>query len=86
MKDLPLVHNINRNACIGLERLADEWKSLAKPYPPLVVRVLHRARLMYYGKATKTDKWPYQVCRSIMSHLNLCTYVCEYGCGGILPV
>ena len=45
--------------------VAQEWKRLARPYPPLIVRVLSRSRLRHYGKPHKTDKWPYQVQKQI---------------------
>ncbi|KAM5145356.1 RPA-related protein RADX isoform 2-T2 [Mantella aurantiaca] len=43
----------------SLEKLEASWNS-KKPLPPLLVRVMHKSRLRYFGKADKKIEYPYQ--------------------------
>ena len=46
----------------SIAKLSESWKRTNRAkYLPLVVRVLSRSRIRYYGKPSKQDKWPYQV-------------------------
>lgn len=46
---------------ITVKQLAQSWKTLKKPYPALIVRVLHRARIHCFAKHDKKQKWPFQL-------------------------
>ena len=50
----------------SVEDVNKGWKRTTRSeYPPLVVRVLCRSRIRYYGKPAKQERWPYQVHTSI---------------------
>lgn len=44
----------------SLQRLEPRWRS-KMPLPPLLVRIMHKSRLRYFGKADKKIEYPYQV-------------------------
>lgn len=59
-----------QNPLITISALAQNWKTLSRPYPTLVVRVLNRSRLHCFAKCDKLQKWPFQVSSSINSFTN----------------
>ncbi|XP_070571837.1 RPA-related protein RADX-like [Ptychodera flava] len=47
----------------NIGKVVEKWQRvrLQKPYPPILGRILSKARLHYYGKPSRLrEKWPYQ--------------------------
>ncbi|CAH1797551.1 unnamed protein product, partial [Owenia fusiformis] len=68
-------NGINTKDVISLRDLSDTWKKRKRPYPPLLVRVMHKSRPLHYGKKDRGDKWPYQVYIEVGDRSGTCTAV-----------
>ncbi|XP_055419972.1 RPA-related protein RADX isoform X3 [Bubalus kerabau] len=55
----PKEHNFNNTKIISLSHLEMTW-SKTKNFPPLLVRILYKSKLRYYGKPNKKIIEPYQ--------------------------
>nr|KAF6436259.1 RPA1 related single stranded DNA binding protein, X-linked [Rousettus aegyptiacus] len=55
----PEEHNFNNTRIISLSHLEMTWNN-RKNFPALLVRILHKSRLRYYGKPDKKMIEPYQ--------------------------
>uniref|UniRef100_A0A8B9Y0Z2 RPA1 related single stranded DNA binding protein, X-linked n=1 Tax=Bos mutus grunniens TaxID=30521 RepID=A0A8B9Y0Z2_BOSMU len=55
----PKEHEFNHTKIISLSHLEMTWSN-TKNFPPLLVRILHKSKLRYYGKPNKKIIEPYQ--------------------------
>lgn len=54
--------NLDWSKVSTLRTVDSIWQKKPQKFlPPLVLRVLHRSKVRFFGKIGKTDKWPFQV-------------------------
>ncbi|XP_073455399.1 RPA-related protein RADX isoform X1 [Aquarana catesbeiana] len=58
----------------SLQRLEPRWRS-KMPLPPLLVRIMHKSRLRYFGKADKKIEYPYQAYFEVADHSGMMSMV-----------
>ncbi|XP_069468831.1 RPA-related protein RADX isoform X2 [Ambystoma mexicanum] len=66
--------SLNAFKIVSLSDLEITWKNRAK-YPPLLVRILHKSRLRYFGKPNRKSDVPYQAYFEVADHSGMMSMV-----------
>ncbi|XP_067681232.1 RPA-related protein RADX-like [Haliotis asinina] len=59
----------------SIKEMATRWGRIQSAKPPVLVRVVRKARLLNYAKPDKTEKWPYQHHLLVCDKSGYCTLV-----------
>ncbi|XP_018413982.1 PREDICTED: uncharacterized protein CXorf57 homolog [Nanorana parkeri] len=66
--------NVDVSKVCSLQRLEPRWRSKLS-LPPLLVRIMHKSRLRYFGKADKKIQYPYQAYFEVADHSGMMSMV-----------